>query len=87
MQVGSNINAMQNYTSEMNQNANSIAQTTTNATQGLDTPPSEQAQEVSQGDIARDLTDQISIENGFDAQIKSVQTQDQMAGTLFDMKA
>lgn len=85
MQIGSNINAMQNYMSEMNQNATSIAQTTTNAIEGQQEP--QEAQEVSASqDITRDLTDQISIENGFDAQINSVQTQDDIMGTLIDMR-
>lgn len=84
MQVGNNVNSMQNYTNDMNNNANSIAQTTTNAISGLQSP--EQAQNVSASqDIARDLTDQISIEGGFDAQIKSIQTQDQMTGSLIDI--
>ena len=36
--------------------------------------------------LARELTDQISIENGFDAQVRSISTQDEILGTLFDMK-
>ena len=36
--------------------------------------------------LARDFTDQISIENGFDAQVKSISTKDEMLGTLLDMK-
>jgi len=36
--------------------------------------------------ISRELTDQISVENGFDAQIRSIQTKDEMIGSLLDMR-
>lgn len=36
--------------------------------------------------LSRELTDQISIENGFDAQIRSIQTKDEMIGSLLDMR-
>jgi flagellar hook protein FlgE len=37
--------------------------------------------------LSRELTDQISVENGFDAQVRSIQTQDEMHGSLLDMRA
>lgn len=86
MQVNNNINAMQSYTNALNDNAKDIA-STTNASA---TPEAQQAQSVNEttqstGDITRDLTDNISIENGFDAQINSIQTQNEMYGTLLNI--
>ncbi|NLC27353.1 MAG: flagellar biosynthesis protein FlgE [Campylobacteraceae bacterium] len=37
--------------------------------------------------LAREMTDQISIENGFDAQIGSIQTKDEMIGSLLNIKS
>ena len=37
--------------------------------------------------LTKELTDQIVIEDGFDAQIPVIKTEDEMMGTLLDMKA
>ncbi len=38
-------------------------------------------------DLAKDLTEQIPIEGGFDAQVKAIKTQEEMIGSLLDMLA
>jgi len=37
--------------------------------------------------ISRELRDQILVENGFDAQIRSIQTEDNMIGSLLDIRS
>jgi flagellar basal body rod protein FlgG len=36
--------------------------------------------------LAREMTDQISVENGFEAQVRSIQTKDAMLGSLLDVR-
>jgi len=38
-------------------------------------------------DLTKELTDQIIIEDGFTAQVPVIKTEDEMMGTLLDMKA
>lgn len=72
MEVNNNINAMQNQFNQLNQNAQSITDA------GLKANGSE--------DVGRVLTDNISLENGIDAQIASIKTEDEVFGTLLDIK-
>lgn len=37
--------------------------------------------------LAREMVDQISIKNGFDAQVRSIQTKDETIGVLLDIKS
>ena len=37
--------------------------------------------------LERELTDQIVIDNGFDAQVRSIQTKDDMLGTVLDIRS
>lgn len=37
--------------------------------------------------LDQEMTDQIFIENGFDAQVRSIQTKDEMIGSLLDIKS
>lgn len=71
MEISNNVNAIQNQLTQLNDNASSIS----NA--GLNTNASE--------DITRALTDNISLENGIDAQIASISTQDDVLGMLLDV--
>lgn len=83
----SNVNAMNSYTNQLNQNADKLAQTTTNAVENGNSQVQSVDQTEETNDLGRILTDNISIENGFDAQVRSIQTQDEVLGTLFDARS
>jgi flagellar hook protein FlgE len=86
-----NANAMQSHQILMDINANNIANINNNnftAKEGrinnnlnvssIDTSKST--------DIAKEITNQITIENGFEAQIPVITTEDEMLGTLLNIK-
>lgn len=77
MQIDNNVNAMKTYSQDMDKNAQNIASKTTNSL-------NEGANQANSG-ITRDLTDSISTQNGFDAQVKSINTQNQMMGNMLDI--
>ncbi|WP_457596866.1 flagellar basal body rod C-terminal domain-containing protein [Hydrogenimonas sp.] len=86
-----NINAMGAHTAWMNRNVHNIANVNTqNFDAGhtvIDAGP--RAVTASTGrptDLAKELPDQIVVEKGFSAQVSAVKTQDDMLGTLLDMK-
>lgn len=92
---------MQTYSAFANQNANNIANsntdgfvpTNTNITQQANSPRASftQAQNSgtvqSQTNLAKEITDQVSITNGFDANANAIKTKDQMLGSVIDMLA
>jgi len=42
---------------------------------------------ISQTDLSKEITDQVTIENGFEVQATTIKTQDEMFGTLLDILA
>lgn len=88
MQINDNVNAMRNFTTQMNQNADNMTQTTVgnlgNATDSKEAVTQAEQTNYQKDDVSRILTDEITIENGLDAQIRSVNTQNQMLGSLLD---
>lgn len=91
MQVD-NLSSIYDHMNNFNQNAQKIAEVTTHHFDANDVQPNQDtqniqnAQNTSHEDLSRVLTDNISLENGFDAQIKSIQTQNQVLGGLFDIR-
>ncbi len=94
MQV--NVSSMGAHTDFLASNANNIANVNTNPFNAnqvvLDNSAQGNVKAVvsstnSPTELSRELTDQIVIENGFDAQIRSIKTEDEMVGTLLDMHA
>ncbi len=76
MQISSNINMIQNQMSQLNSNATELSSV------GL---VSENTNANESSDATRVLTDNISLENGLDAQINSIKTQDEMIGNTLDI--
>lgn len=92
MQV--NANSMMAHANWMASNSNNVANVNTQdyaATQttlqsgqnGNVTATFESTQ--SGTDLAREMTEQISIENGSEAQTRAIQSQDEMIGSLIDL--
>ncbi len=71
MEIYSNVNTIQNQMNQFNNNASKIA----NAGESLE----------KSSDISKPLTDNISLENGLDAQVNSIKTQDEMIGSLLNI--
>lgn len=94
MQV--NQNSMMAHTQYMNASAQNVANVNTEDYQALQTTLQSSgegniqavSEQVDRGtELSRDLTDQITIEGGFDAQVRSIKTQDEILGTLLDIKS
>ncbi len=79
MNITPNTNAMNTFQTNVNQNAHDMAVTTTKS---LD----EENRYDGTKDIGRLLTDDIVNQDAFEAQTKPIQTQNEMYGTLLDMK-
>ncbi len=101
MNISSNISSINAHQTMMNTNANNIANVNTegyvpkntvmtNTTNSV-TPNTRVADDngspKSQTDLAKELPDQISIENITAANISAIKTQDEMFGSLLDIKA
>ena len=89
MQV--NVNSMQAHQAWMNQNANNVANVNTESFEANRTVIEETLVPVSKStgkatELVKEMTDQIVISGGFDAQASVVRTHDEMLGTLLDMK-
>jgi len=94
MQV--NVNSMNAHTNWLNSNANNIANVNTkdnnatrtvleNNTQGsVEAVNSKTNKETN---LSKELTNQIPIEKGFDAQVKAVKTQEKMMGGILNILA
>jgi flagellar basal body rod protein FlgC len=90
-----NANAMTAMSNWMNNSANNVANVNTekfNATQTTinnqnNTVVAQSSQTKSSTDLASEFTDQIALETAFEANTKPIQTQDEMLGSLLDMKA
>lgn len=94
MQV--NQNSMVAHANYMAANAQNVANVNTEDYQALQTTLQSKGEGSVQAisdtlergtDLSRDLTDQITIEGGFDAQVRSIKTQDEILGTLLDIKS
>lgn len=94
MQV--NQSSMMAHANYMASSANNVANVNTEGYEASRTTLQNSAQENVQAvsastqaptSIAREMTDQISVENGFDAQVRSIQTQDDALGTMLDIRS
>lgn len=85
MEISGNINAIGAYTNRLNDNAQELASETFQ-NEATDMPTVTQANS-NNSDITRNLTDNISIQNGFDAQIRSINANDEILGTMLDIKS
>jgi flagellar hook protein FlgE len=93
MQV--NVSSMNAYNDWLTNNSNNIANVNTKDYKASDTNITNiqgdvnaiTSQSSSGTDLTKELTDQISITNGFKADVTAVKTQDQMIGTVLNLLA
>ena len=72
MNISPNVSALQTNQTNMNKSAQNVA----NINNGAQNP---------QTDLAKEMTDQITIENVAESNVKAIQTQNQMLGSLLDI--
>jgi len=72
MNISSNISSIQNTQTMMNQSAVNVSNINN---------------ENSQTDLAKEMTDQITFSNTTKADVTAIRTEDEMLGTLLDLKA
>lgn len=72
MNISSNISSIQNTQTMMNQSAVNVSNINN---------------ENSQTDLAKEMTDQITFQNTTSADVTAIRTEDEMLGTLLDLKA
>jgi flagellar hook protein FlgE len=92
MNLSVNINAMRAHSDWMAVNANNVANVNTEDFTANDTVITEGhvasiRPTAKETDLSKEIPDQIVIEKGFEAQTSAIRTQDEMLGTLLDMKA
>jgi len=101
MNISSNVSSIGSHQKMMNTNANNIANTNTDGFVPRDTRMSNSGNSVtantrisddngsqrSQTDLAKELTDQITIEDTTAVNVSAIKTQDEMLGSLLDIKA
>jgi len=101
MNVSNNISSIQAHQTMMNTNANNIANVNTSGFVPSDTRMSDERGSVvantrsadntlstkSQTDLAKELPDQIIVEDAVEANAVAIKTQDDVLGSLLDIKA
>jgi len=102
MSISTNVSSIQAHQTMMNTNANNIANVNTDGFIPSDTKMSnktgssviatnQQADDTgsirSQTDLNKEIPEQIVAQNVVGVNVASIKTQDQMLGTLLDMKA
>lgn len=99
--ISSNVSSLMSNQTYMNNSANNVAnvntdgyiplnttisETTDGATKANTSLASSNGSTTSQTDLTKEITDQISIEKVSEANVESIRTQDQMFGSLLDIK-
>ncbi len=89
--ISSSVTSMQAHRNWMDVSANNVANINTRNFKADDTiitdgPGVSVRQTEGPTDLAEEMTDQIVIAGGFAAQTSVVRTEDEMLGTLLDMK-
>ena len=101
MNVSSNISSIGFHQTMMNTNANNVANVNTDGYIPKDTKISNNRESVtantrasddsgskmSQTDLAKELTDQVVVESATAVNVSAIKTQDEMLGSLLDIKA
>ena len=90
------------YSAKINSNANNIANVNTDgfipqntvikeagkdSTQAVTSQADDNKSEKSQTNLTKEITDQISIEKVTEANVSAIRTQNEMLGSLLDIKA
>lgn len=101
MNISSNISSINSHQTMMNTSANNVANVNTGGFRPSDTSISSEGEststntrlsdytgsKTSQTDLAKELTDQIIAEDAVAVNVSAIKTQDQMLGSLLDIKA
>lgn len=101
MNISSNISSINSHQTMMNTSANNVANVNTDSFRPSDTSISSNSNstsantrlsdntgsQTSQTDIAKELTDQIVTEDAVAVNVSAIKTQDEMLGSLLDIKA
>ena len=101
MNISSNISSITSHQSMMNTGANNIANVNTDGYIPKNTKMSDMGDSVkantrtgsdsgskmSQTDLAKELTDQIITQDAVAVNVSAIKTQDEMLGSLLDIKA
>ncbi|MEW5832866.1 MAG: hypothetical protein AB1763_08515 [Campylobacterota bacterium] len=100
--ISSNVSSMMSNQTYMNNNAQNVAnvntdqyvprETTISETQNGGTKANtsvatDNGSQRSQTDLSKELTDQVTIQNVSEANARSIRAQDEMRGSLLDIKA
>ncbi|WP_300367176.1 flagellar biosynthesis protein FlgE [Hydrogenimonas sp.] len=88
--ISDSITAMTAHRTWMNQNAHNVANVNTEAFDASRTVITNGPEAVSEPtgqptDLSRELPEQVVISGGFEAQLSTIRTEDEMLGTLLDM--
>lgn len=99
--ITNNVSSIQTHQTMMNVNANNVANVNTDgfvpssgaateSAQGSVSPTLSQATDngslQSQTSLSKELTDQVVIEDAVEANVTAIKTQEEMYGTLLDIK-
>ena len=101
MNIASNISSISSHQTMMNTSANNVANVNTDGFRPSDTKISSNSESTkadtrlsdntgskkSQTDLAKELTDQIIAQDATAVNVSAIETQDQMLGSLLDIKA
>lgn len=100
--ISSNVSSIMSNQTYMNNNANNIANVNTDgfipqntvikesgkdSTQAVTSQADDNKSEKSQTNLTKEITDQISIEKVTEANVSAIRTQNEMLGSLLDIKA
>jgi flagellar hook protein FlgE len=98
MNISANVSSLQANQTFLNTNANNIANVNTDGFRPSDTRIStnleannrladDTGSQKSQTDLSKEIPDQITIGGVAEANVSAIRTQDEMMGTLLDIKA
>ncbi len=100
--ISSNVSSIMSNQTYMNNSANNVANVNTdrfipqntvikessnNSTQAVTSRADDNRSEKSQTNLTKEITDQISIEKVTQANVNAIRTQDNMLGSLLDIKS
>lgn len=101
MNISSNVSSIQAHQTLMNNNAHNVAnvntdgfipkqgtisESTSSSVQANLSSATDTGSELSQTDLSKELPDQIVIEKAVEANVTAIRTQDEMFGSLLDIK-
>ncbi len=101
MNISNNVSSIQAHQTMLNTSANNVANVNTDAFKPSDTRITEKQNSVtayntksddngsvkSQTDLTKEIPDQIVAQNATSLNVSAIKTQDEMFGTLLDIKA